>query len=474
VTSPNNTTQLAVIGAGPGGYTAAFRAADLGMDVTLIDPEPNPGGACLYRGCIPSKALLHVAAFIQEARQAPDWGVSVGEIQVDVDKLRDWKRGVVNKLTAGVGQLCKQRKIEYIQGRARFENNTCLTIETVDGGSQTLIFEHAVLATGARPMRFPAMIDSPRVMTSKEALDIEDAPGRLLVIGGGYIGLELGQVYAALGSKVTVVEMMSVLLPGADPDLVRPLQKKIDATFHAVRLDTKVTEIHEEEDGLSVSFQKQDGSVVEDIFDKVLVAVGRQPWTKDTGVENTRIEADNRGFVEVDLQMRTAEPNVFAIGDIVGQPMLAHKASHEAIVAVEAIKGKKTVFEPRAIPAVVFTDPEVAWCGLTETEATQMGREVRILKFPWAASGRAVTFDRTDGITKLIVDSPDGRILGVGITGVHAGELIAQGVQAIELGAIAEDLALTIHTHPTLSETLMETAQSFAGQSTHYLGRKKK
>ena len=465
--------EVAVIGAGPGGYAAAFHAADLGMNVTLIDPEPNPGGVCLYRGCIPSKALLHVASFIEEIEHAAEFGVTVGEVKIDLDKVRAYKERVVDKLTEGVGQLCKQRKINYLQGRAKFDHAKQLSVEMADGGQRTVAFEHAILATGARPVRIPAFMVSPRVMTSREALDLEDVPERLMILGGGYIGLELGQVYAALGSRVTVIEMLPNLLPGADQDLVEPLARQLASSFDAILLESKVIEIRDEKGGLHVRFETKDGKQEELKFDKVLVAVGREPVLGGTGIEMTGAVVNEQGFVEVDAQMRTAEPSVFAIGDIVGQPMLAHKASHEAIVAVEVIAGKKSVFDPRAIPAVVFTHPEVAWCGLTESEAKERGVAYEALKFPWAASGRASTFGKNDGLTKLIVNPEDGRILGVGITGVGAGELIAQGVQAIEMGAVAEDLAYTIHAHPTLSETMMEAAESFAGHSTHFMGRKK-
>ncbi len=474
MSNSENSTQLAVIGAGPGGYPAAFHAADLGMEVTLIDPEPNPGGVCLYRGCIPSKALLHVAAFLHEARQASDWGVSCGEVKLDLDKLRNWKTTIIEKLTGGVGELCRQRKITYVQGYVRFKDPKTLSIHTVDGKKKTLSFEHAILATGSVPATIPSLMTSPLVMTSKEALALEDVPERLLVIGGGYIGLELGNVYAALGSKVSVVEMTSEILPGVDRDLVRPLQRTLKEDFDEIVLDTKVVEVVEKDGKLQVRLEgKESGSKVE-VFDKALLAVGRKPMTEGVGLEKTGVEIGKGGFVVVDAQRRTAEPSIFAIGDVAGQPMLAHKATHEARVAVEAIAGKKTVFEPGAIPAVVFTNPEIAWCGLTEREAKEQGREIEVLKFPWTASGRALTLGRNDGLTKLIVEPENGRILGVGITGVNAGELIAQGVQAIEMGAVAEDLALTIHAHPTLSETMMEAAEGFGGHSTHFLGRKGK
>jgi dihydrolipoamide dehydrogenase len=469
------TAQLAVIGAGPGGYAAAFLAADLGIDVALIDPEPNPGGVCTYRGCIPSKALLHVAKVIEESRAAADWGVTFDPPRLDVDRMRAWKDGVVGKLTGGLGQLVRARKVRYLQGRARFVDARNLEIEGEAGERQALRFEHAIVATGSVPSTLPGFPEaSDRILDSTSALEIADVPGRLLVIGGGYIGLELGSVYAALGSKVTVVEMLSGLLPGADPDLVRPLAKKLERELDSILLETKVAAVKEQKNGIKVTLEGKRLDKPERLFDKLLVAVGRRPSSAGLGLENTRAVVGERGFIEVDAQLRTAEPSIFAIGDVVGEPMLAHKASHEGRTAVEAIAGNKVAFDPAAIPAVVFTDPELAWAGLTETEAKREGRAIKVARFPWGASGRATTLGRDDGLTKLILDPDTERILGVGITGPGAGELIAEGVLAIEMAALATDLKLSIHPHPTLSETLMEAAEVFFGQSTHvYRPRRK-
>jgi dihydrolipoamide dehydrogenase len=471
-------TQVVVIGAGPGGYAAAFYAADLGMQVALVDPAANPGGVCLYRGCIPSKALLHVAALVNEADHARAWGVTFGAPKIEIDKVRAFKDRVVSQLTGGVGQVARLRKINYIQGTAAFRDARSLDITLSGGGNETLQFEHAVIATGSRPAAVPGLsIESPRVMDSTAALDLPDVPKSLLVVGGGYIGLELGTVYAALGSKVTVVEMTDGLLPGADRDLVNVLAKRVNAMCAAVLLKTKVVAMREAaKDGIAVTFEGElpDGVAKEQTFERVLVSVGRKPNSAVPGLDKTSVKVSQRGFIEVDEARRTAEPTIFAIGDVVGEPMLAHKASHEARVAIDAIHGEKVAFEPLAIPAVVFTDPELAWCGLTEAEAAKQNREVTVTRFPWAASGRAITLDRTDGMTKLVVDPKTERILGVGIVGPGAGELISEGVLAIEMGATAADLRMTIHPHPTLSETLMESAEVFFGQSTHVYKPKRK
>ena len=453
-----------VVGGGPGGYAAAFLAADLGLSVALVDPEMNPGGVCVYRGCIPSKALLHVARLVNEARHAKAWGVEFGEPRIDLNRLRAFKDNVVKRLTGGTGQLVKHRKVNYIQGTATIADPHTLRISRTAGGEETLTFEHAILATGSLPAMPPALrLDDPRVMDSTAALDLPDVPKSLLVVGGGYIGLELGSVYATLGSAVTVVEMTAGLLPGADRDLVDVLAKRIDVLMKAVMLNTTVTAMAAEAKGIRVTFDGKDAQ----LFDRVLVAVGRRPNSRIPGLDGTRVKVTDRGFIAVDEQMRTDEPSIFAIGDVVGEPMLAHKASHEGRVAVEVIAGENVAFEPRAIPAVVFTDPELAWCGLTEAQAHKDGRKVAIAKFPWGASGRAITLDRTDGLTKLVLDPETERILGVGLVGPGAGELIAEGVLAIEMGANATDLKLSIHPHPTLTETLMESAEVFFGQATH-------
>ena len=468
-----DTTQLVVLGAGPGGYAAAFYAADLGMQVALVDEEKNPGGVCLYRGCIPSKALLHVAKVVDEARHAAHWGVTFGEPKVDVDKLRGFKQSVVDKLTAGVGGIAKMRKVKFVQGRATLTGPRSMSVSG-PGGTTELQFEHLILATGSHPTKIPTLsLDSPRMLDSTSGLELPDVPKSLLVIGGGYIGLELGTVYATLGSRVSVVEMTAGLLPGADRDLVAVLEKRLKNLFAAIMLNTKVVKVAEEGSGIRVTFEG-DVAEKEQVFDRVLVAVGRRPNSKIPGLESTKVKIAANGFIETDEQRRTAEPNVFAIGDVAGEPMLAHKASHEARVAVEVIAGHKAVFEPQAIPAVVFTDPEIAWCGMTESQAQAAGIEFEVAKFPWGALGRAITVDRPDGLTKLILEAKTGRILGVGIAGSGAGELIAEGVLAIEMGATAEDLKLVIHPHPTLSESLMESAEVFFGQSTHvYRPRKK-
>jgi dihydrolipoamide dehydrogenase len=459
---------IAVIGAGPSGYAAAFLAADLGMNVTLIDPELNPGGVCLYRGCIPSKALLHVAKLIDESRHAKNWGIDYADPKIDIPRLRSWKEGVIKKLTGGLGQLSKQRKVEYIQGRAAFENSNTLRVSRTNGSEDSLTFDRIVIATGSRPAIIPSLkLDTPRMMDSTTALDLSDVPPTLLVVGGGYIGLELGTVYAALGTKVSVVEMLAGLLPGADRDLVLPLHKRMEKIFDSILLNTTVAAVKEESNGIRVTFDGPEVKEREKLFDKVLVSVGRKPNSEIPGLEKTQVKVGQRGFIQVNKQLQTDDPTIYAIGDVVGEPMLAHKASHEGRTAVEAIAGHKVAFEPNAIPAVVFTDPEIAWCGLTETQAQKENREIRVARFPWAASGRAMTLDRTEGMTKLIVDPQTERVLGVGIVGAGAGELIAEGVLAIEMGALAKDIALTIHPHPTLSETLMESAEVFFGTSTH-------
>jgi dihydrolipoamide dehydrogenase len=458
---------IAIIGGGPGGYAAAFLAADLGLKVTLIDPELNPGGVCLYRGCIPSKALLHVAKLIAETRHAKNWGIEYSDPKIDLTTLRSWKDGVIKKLTSGLGQLSKQRKVEYIQGRAAFENSNTLRVSRANGSEDSLTFDRIVIATGSRPAIIPSLkLDTPRMMDSTSALDISEVPRTLLVVGGGYIGLELGTVYAALGSKVSVVEMLPGLLPGADRDLVLPLHKRMEKIFDAILLNTTVAAVKEEPNGIRVTFDGPEVKEREKVFDKVLVSVGRKPNSEIPGLEKTQVKVGQRGFIQVNKQLQTDDPAIYAIGDVVGEPMLAHKASHEGRTAVEAIAGHKVAFEPNAIPAVVFTDPEVAWCGLTETQAQKENREIKVAKFPWAASGRAMTLDRTEGMSKLIIDPQTERVLGVGIVGVGAGDLIAEGVLAIEMGALAKDVALTIHPHPTLSETIMEAAEVFFGTST--------
>jgi dihydrolipoamide dehydrogenase len=462
-----NSTQLAIVGAGSGGYAAAFLAADLGMQVTLIDQESRPGGVCLYRGCIPSKTLLHVAKLLAEAREAAAWGIEFQDPEIDIEKLRAHKENVVQQLTGGLRQLAKHRKINYIQGRATLLDANSLKIQNGEGQEEIWNFEHLILATGSRPATLPDLsLNSERLMDSTSALELSDVPRTLLVIGGGYIGLELGTVYAALGSQVSVVEMMPGLLPGADRDLVRVLSKRLETLFHSIMLNTTVAEMAEVEDGIRVRFEG-DVETAEQTFEKILVSVGRKPNSNGLGLENTQVKLDHRGFIQVNQQRQTAERSIYAVGDVAGEPMLAHKATHEGHVAVEAIAGHKVAYQPHAIPAVVFTDPEVAWCGLTEAQAKEQGYSIKIARFPWGASGRATTLGRNDGLTKLIIEPQTERVLGVGLVGTGVGELIAEGVLAIEMAALASDVRLSIHPHPTLSETVMEAAEVFFGQSTH-------
>jgi len=467
--------KICVIGAGPGGYAAAFLAADLGMDVTLIDKEKNPGGVCLYRGCIPSKALLHVAKLLNETEEAKNWGIEFAKPKIDLDKLREWKDKVVDKLTGGVGSVAKYRKVNFVQGTAAFKNSNTLVIKKKEGDNEEQKFDKIIIATGSRIASIPSLqIDSKRLLNSTTALNIPAIPKSLLVIGGGYIGLELGSVYQALGSKVSVVEMLDGLLPGADRDLVSHLSKRIKQKFENIMLNSKVVEMKEVKDGIKVKIEDKEGKITENTYDYVLMSIGRKPDTSGLGLENTKVKVNERGWIKVNNQMKTDDPDIYAIGDIVGEPMLAHKASHEGRVAVEVIAGHKVAFEPMAIPAVVFTDPEIAWAGLTENQAREKNVNYEVAKFPWAASGRAVTLDRSDGVTKILVNPDNQRILGIGLCGPGAGELIAEGVLAIEMGANLTDLKLTIHPHPTLSETMMEAAEVFFGQSTHVYRPKKK
>ena len=461
----NERTQLAVIGAGPGGYPAAFLAADYGMDVTLIDPEPKPGGVCLFRGCIPTKTLLHVAQIIREAKEAKQWGVEFDAPRIDVDAVRSFKNRVVEKLTGGMGHLCKQRGIRSIRGMARFLDGKNLSIERQDEASMTLAFDHAILATGSRPAMLAGLPDG--VLDSTSAMEMTSIPESLLVVGGGYIGLELGTFYASLGTRVSVVELLPDILPGADPDLVRTYSMSARKLFHEIITHTRVTSFEESNSGIDVVFESEEGDTREASYEKVLITVGRIPNSEHLGLENTKIELDEKGFVKVDAQRRTKEPAVFAIGDVVGGALLAHKATKEGKVAVDVISGKSVTFDPKAVPAVLFTDPEVTWSGLTELEAAAEERKVAVAKFPWGASGRAATLGRMDGVTKFIIDPETEKILGVGIVGPGAGELIAEGTLAVEMGACVRDIAKTIHPHPTLSETMMEAAEVFYGLSTH-------
>ena len=452
-------TQLAVIGAGPGGYMAAFKAAELGLKVTLIDPEAAPGGVCLHRGCIPSKALLHVAKLTSEAEEAKAIGVTFSKPKIDIDQVRDWKNGIIEKLTSGLAGKAEKLKVETIRGVARFSDNQTVEIETEAGEKQQLRFEQAIIATGSRPILLPDVSTSEKIIDSTGALELADVPKSLLVIGGGYIGLELGSAYAAMGSKVSVVEMTKGLLPGCDRDLVSALKRRLDKKFAEILLSTKVLQLKEQKNGVQVTLENKKGEQSDKRFDKVLIAIGRKPNGENLGLENTSIKLNEKGFITVDGQQRTAEKNIFAIGDIAGEPMLAHKAYGEALVAAEVAAGHMAVFEPRAIPAVVFTDPEVAWCGLTETAAREQKLKVKTAKLPWRSNGRTLTLGRDDGMTKLIVDAETDRLLGAAVVGPGAGELIAECVVAMEMAAVGEDLRKSIHPHPTLSETIFEAAE---------------
>ena len=452
--------QLVVIGAGPGGYAAAFKAAELGLAVTLIDPEINPGGVCLHRGCIPSKSLLHVAKLVSEAEESVKIGVGFAKPIIDLERIRSWKNEVVEKLTGGLGSKVQKMKINYLRGTAQFKDSKTLTVTLVDGATEELVFEQAILATGSRPIMLPGIEkDSQRIIDSTGALELEDIPKSLLVVGGGYIGLELGSAYAAMGSKVSVVEMTSGLLPGCDRDLVSVLKRRLDKKFDSILLSTKVVGLNEQKNGVSVTLEDKQGMQSSKHFEKVLIAIGRKPNTESLGLENTAIVSDKKNFIIVDGQQRTSETHIFAIGDIAGEPMLAHKAYAEASVAAEVAVGRKAVFDPRAIPAVVFTDPEIAWCGLTETAAREQKIKVKTAKIPWRGNGRTLTLGRDDGMTKLIVDPDTDRVLGMAVAGPGAGELIAEGVVAIEMAAVSEDLRKSIHPHPTLSETIYDAAE---------------
>lgn len=460
--------ELIVLGAGPGGYAAAFLAADLGIKTTLIDNEKNPGGVCLYRGCIPSKALLHAAKVITDSAEASAFGIQFDKPKIKVDKLREWKDNVVAKLTAGVGQVSKLRKVEYIQGMAKLIDSQSMEIITSGNKKQMVSFNNLVIATGSHPVTLPFLpLDSKSILDSTSALDIKDIPKSMLIIGGGYIGLELGTVYASLGTKITIAEMMPSLLRGVDDDLSSILIKRVNTIFENIMLETKVTEAKDSGNGVSITFETKEGKNTSKNFERVLVSIGRKPNSAGIGLEYAGVEVDERGFIKVDKQLRTTSKNIFAIGDVAGEPMLAHKASHEGRTAVEVIAGHNVAFEPKAIPAVIFTDPEIAYCGLTETEAQKKNMNITVAKFPWGASGRAITLGRTDGLTKLIIDSETERILGGGIVGPGAGDLVSEIVLAVEMGANATDIKLSIHPHPTLSETIMESAEVFFGQSTH-------
>ena len=464
-------TEIVVVGAGPGGYAAAFYAADLGKKVILIEREKKLGGVCLNRGCIPSKALLYATHQIVNSRESAHRGITFAEPKIEVDKLREWKGSIIEKLAGGVASLAKMRGVTVITGRAYFEGSNKLRVET-EQGQQFVEYEKAILAVGSAPAMPKAFdLGNPRVMTSTEALEVTDIPENLLIIGGGYIGMELGFVYSALGSKVTVIEAMDAILAGADADLARPVVANAKKSFKEIRLKARVTKMATVGKQIKVD-SEFNGEKLSELYDRVLVSVGRVPNSADLGLENTKAVLDEKGFVKVNSQQQTDDPSIYAIGDIAGGILLAHKAHKEARNAVENIHGESGIFES-IIPAVVFTDPELAWCGLTEVEAKEKGVAYVVSKFPWSASGRALSFDRTDGVTKMLVDPETERVLGVGICGAGAGELIAEAVLAMEMGATVEDIALTIHAHPTLSETLMECAEAFYGHATHTFSKKK-
>jgi len=457
--------KIVVLGGGPGGYAAAFLAADKGMDVTLVDISNKLGGVCLHRGCIPSKTLLHIAHLITETKEAKAWGIDFGDPVIDLSAVRKWKNQIIDKMANGLTQLSKQRDIKFISGKGVFKDSKTLEVEGKD-----IQYDHCIIATGSHPAN--PFKNIPNTIDSTEALNLNKIPEKLLVIGGGYIGLEMGSVYAALGSRVTVVEIMDQLLNGVDRDLVRPLQNRLKKQFEAILLETKIEDINNNNSEVLVALKSKTGLEQRD-FDQVLVSVGRIPNTKGLGLENTKVRLNNNGFIITDTKQKTYDPYISAIGDVVGGAMLAHKASHEAKIAVEVLEGKNTSFNNRIMPAVIFTDPEIAWAGMTETQARIEGKEISIAKFPWVASGRAQSLGRGEGVTKLIIEPKTEKIIGIGLTGSGAGELISEGVLAIEMGIKAKDLALSIHPHPTLSETMMEAAEVFYGTATHIYKKKR-
>ena len=465
-------SELVVVGGGVGGYTAAFYAADKGKKVILVEEEDRLGGVCLTVGCIPSKALLHAANLITEAKESGFRGIHFTKPEIDLTKMREWKNSIVARLSGGIAGLAQRRGVTVMTGRAHFEDSRTLRVETA-AGQQFVAFEKALIAVGSLPAMPPAFdLGNKRIMTSTEALEIEEVPKDFLVVGGGYIGMELATVYSSLGSNVVVVEALGSVLTGADPDLVRPIVRRAEKVFKEIRLNVKVLKMATSGKRIKVVLQVN-GEEREELYDRVLVAVGRVPNCDDLGLENTRVTRDEKGFIKVNARQETSDPEIFAAGDVTGGALLAHKAAKEARIAVEVMTGEPSAFENIVIPAVVFTDPELAWCGITETEAREKGVTVEVSRFPWTASGRALSFDRTDGLTKLIVEPETERILGVGIVGAGAGELISEGVLAIEMGATARDIAESVHPHPTLSETLTECAEMFYGFSTNAYARKK-
>jgi len=465
------TTEILVLGAGPGGYTAAFYAADKGKRVTLVEQHRRLGGVCLNVGCIPSKALLHATEALRENQQSAKRGIEFGAPKIDLDRLRAWKESILDKLGQGIQQLAQRRKVELIHGRGHFEDSQTLRVETAEG-QKFIRYEKAIIAVGSKPAMPHAFdLGNKRIMTSSEALDLPDIPEHLLIVGGGYIGMELGTVYAALGSQVVVLEALPSILTGIDADLIRPVARAAQKAFKEIRVNTKVLKMATAGKQIKVTLEVNK-EPREELYDRVLVSVGRSPNDADLGLENTRVTKDDRGFIQCNAQQQTEDPHIYAIGDITGGTLLAHRASKQARIAVEALLGERAAFEHIVIPAVVYTDPEIAWCGLTESEAKEKGIEIAVAKFSWGASGRALTLDRPDGLTKLIIEPETERILGVGIVGAGAAELIAEGALAVEMGATARDLADSVHPHPTLSETLMEAAESFYGTATHMLSRR--
>lgn len=461
-------TDLVVLGAGPGGYTAAFLASDLGLHVTLVDPEANPGGVCLHRGCIPTKALLHISKIKQDALKLNDMGMQFQEPYIDIDKIRAWKESVVSRLTSGLTQLAKARQIEHVQGYGHFTSSTCMNVNCIDGSSVSIEYTNAIVATGSKPRRLPFLdYNSDKILDATKALALQFIPKRLLLIGGGYIGLEMACIYQSLGALTTIVETNSSIMTGMDPELTRIFEAHNKNFFKEIKKSTKVLTVEEHDKHVSVTFENNDGEQITEEYEAVLVAIGQTAYSDKCGLEHTNVQCDDKGFITVDNQQRTADAAIFAIGDVVGGPLLAHKASYEARIAVEAILGKKTVNDAKVIPAVVYTEPEIATVGLSEQAAKDMGIAYKVAKFPWAASGRAVAMGETMGLTKLIIDQETERLLGAGIVGKNAGDLIPEMALAIEMGATASDIELTIHPHPTLSETIMETAGTFYGQATH-------
>ena len=469
----NKKHELVIIGAGPGGYRAAFMAADLGLEVTLIDPEINPGGVCLYRGCIPTKALLHLAKIKTDAEEASDMGIKFTSAEVDVDKIRKWKDNVVKKLTGGLGQLVKAHKITYLKGTAKFLDSETLEVDLADKGKEKLKFKNAIIATGASPIQLPNIKkEDPRIMNSAASLDLKDIPGKMLVVGGGYIGLEMATIYRALNTEVSIVEMTDDFMPGMDKDLISAYKKANKTAFKDIFFETKVTNIGKKGDKLKVEFEEKGGKTFSKQYDKVLVSIGQKPNSQNLGLENTSVEVTDKEFIKVNHRQQTSEKSIFAIGDVAGPPLLAHKASYEGRVAAEVISGKKAANDAKSIPAVIYTEPEIATCGLSEKEAKEKDIDYKVVKFPWSASGRSVAMNENSGFTKLLVHSENERILGAGIVGKNAGDMIPELALAIEMAATAEDVAMTIHPHPTLSETIMEAAEMFYGHPAHTFMKK--